>query len=444
LTRRSRSMLRVLVSVWAALAVAGPAPASALNCSSAPSGYGGSWFRSYQDWCRRCGGTPSATANPPTCTPGSNWGGQGSGGAGVAPGPDIVTGFQRMMENYARGTEEEKRRMMGVMDRETRQRILIETERARAAGERKRREEDHRRSNALQGLKGIPDDGGRYFKPLPAAAAPAPPLGGSTPALLRDPSLRGHRIVDCERAATTRTRLAAGLPVQRDAIDRTRAQLASARDDVRESSEQTRKTLVKAARDESLSLSKEILTSGKVLRIRVAALKGSGMPVEGRRRWLEAMDTLAGSAGAMEKLGEAGKSGYAAGVEFRENARTLSEDLRRANKLFVDSGIAEQLGETLSESAGGPLGAFVFRAAKLSIDVGVAVGRGAIGEEEYRRALDSLDTMQTQYNRAEDELKALDADLARYCRTKDTAAPPAPSPAAGRETAGGAGPYPPR
>jgi hypothetical protein len=76
--------------------------------------------------------------------------------------------------------------------------------------------------------------------------------------------------------------------------------------------------------------------------------------------------------------------------------------------------------------------------------VGDAVGRGAIGEEGYRRALDSLDTMQTQYNRAEDELKALDADLARECRMKDMAAPPAPSPAAGRDTAGGAGPYPPR
>jgi hypothetical protein len=94
---------------------------------------------------------------------------------------------------------------------------------------------------------------------------------------------------------------------------------------------------------------------------------------------------------------------------------SLTAYVVRANKLFVDSGIAEQLGETLSEHAGGPLGAFTFKGALLSIDIGVLAARGKFSKDEYNRASKNLDVMKNQYQRSQNRVRELDRSMAKYC-----------------------------
>jgi hypothetical protein len=94
---------------------------------------------------------------------------------------------------------------------------------------------------------------------------------------------------------------------------------------------------------------------------------------------------------------------------------SLTAYVVRANKLFVDSGIAEQMGETLSERAGGPLGAFAFKGALLSIDIGVLAARGKLSKDEYNRASKNLDVMKNQYQRSQNRIKELDRNMAKYC-----------------------------
>jgi len=73
----------LLVSVPYVLATLLWSPAAkAQNCSSPPTGFGGSWWREYAAWCTACGGTPDV--NTTSCTPGPNWGGRGGGGPGAS------------------------------------------------------------------------------------------------------------------------------------------------------------------------------------------------------------------------------------------------------------------------------------------------------------------------------------------------------------------------
>lgn len=77
--------LAVLAGLW----TGGLCAAYAQSCSPPipPYGSGGTWFIAYQNWCRACGGRPSATASPARCEPGAGWGGRVGGGAGgLSPG----------------------------------------------------------------------------------------------------------------------------------------------------------------------------------------------------------------------------------------------------------------------------------------------------------------------------------------------------------------------
>ena len=74
------------------------------------------------------------------------------------------------------------------------------------------------------------------------------------------------------------------------------------------------------------------------------------------------MDDLSRAAtegiGNLESVGKAGKAGYGYGKDIKTGIGTLSAQAVRLNSFLVESGIYEKAGESLSESVGGPLGAF--------------------------------------------------------------------------------------
>ena len=168
-------------------------------------------------------------------------------------------------------------------------------------------------------------------------------------------------------------------------------------------------------KDEIKGYTQDLLTSTRGLRTQVEALKAVGADRKTRDNLLRALHSVNSSAEDIQKLQQAAQAGYSAGTDLQKKMDSLTAYVVRANKLFVDSGIAEQIGETLSERAGGPLGAFAFKGALLSIDIGILAAKGKLSKDEYDRARKNLDVMKNQYQRNQNRIRELDKGMAKYC-----------------------------
>lgn len=217
---------------------------------------------------------------------------------------------------------------------------------------------------------------------------------------------------ECERTSTTRQRLVEGLPVQLDAIRRTEAQVDAAKKDISKTSEEAKALAMEKAKEAVTEYASEVLSAAKALRGQVETLQSMGANRKSRDTILKSLHTISSSG---EDLLKASHAGYNSGTELQKKVGSLSSQLASANKLFVDSGIADKLGEMLAEHAGGPLGGFAFKGARLSIDIGVLYAQDKLSRDEYNRAVKNLDIMRTQYRRGEAKIRSLDKDLGIHC-----------------------------
>jgi hypothetical protein len=397
------------------------------DCSSPPRGFGSSWARQYKQWCESCGGTYSSRG--PSCAPGPNWGGGQQGGTtSSAPSYDYEAEYQRQQEaerQRQREIEEQKKR---------------EEEEAR----RKQEEFERNKREALNSMKGIGDrelglkgtdtssdfglkgvDAGKQDFGLKGMGETDPNvvdlrhLDPKKPVTVDQGKLKAPakketawKPADCEKAGATRQRMAGGLPVQLDAIRRTEAQIDAARKSMSETSEEAKALAMEKTKEAVLEYASETATAARNLRWQVEKLKSTGADRKTRDAILKSLQTITFSG---EDLQKASRAGYSSGKELPNKVGSLARQLAIVNKLFVDSGIADKLGETLAESAGGPLGGFAFKGARLSIDIGVLYAQDKLSRDEYNRAMKNLDIMRTQYRRSEAKIKSLDRDLATHC-----------------------------
>jgi hypothetical protein len=426
--------LKLLVALSAVLTLAIPQICFA-DCSSPPRGFGSSWARQYKQWCESCCGTYSSRG--PSCNPGPNWGCRGSQGSG-SPGYSSQPSYDYEAE-YQRQLEAERQR----------QREIEEQRKKDEAEEARRRQEEFERNkrdalNSMKGmgagelglkgtgtpgdlgLKGVDD--GRQGPGLKGMGRSDPNvvdlrhLDPKKPVTVDQNKLKGPAkkavawsAAECENADATHRRIAEGLPVQLDAIRRTEAQVKAARQDMADVSDEAKAMARDRLKDEIKGYTQDLLVSASGLRTQVEALKAAGADRKTRDNLLRALHSVNSSAEDLQKLQTAAQAGYSAGTDFQKKMDSLTAYVVRANKLFVDSGIAEQIGETLSERAGGPLGAFAFKGALLSIDIGVLAARGKLSKDDYNRARKNLDVMKNQYRRSDNRIRELDRDMAKYC-----------------------------
>lgn len=415
----------------------------------------------------------------PTCTPGAGWGGRGGAMPGAAPGiPSAVYGgayqfgyslgqaigkalFGDPQEEARRRAQalSQNRRMLQSLDAMSREQETEESLLFFDAAQRARRMDEEQRQEALSSLKGIPkiqsqpvlrgiqpgdsdlalkpatDFFGTPGAPKPASAPPSDPsvvdlrhIDPTAPAavdnaVLRPPGgvpgteTRRLAEAECEKRRAARRRLSDGLPVQEEAIRRTELQLAAAAGEAAEASAEAKRVLVEGAVKEAQGYAKDVLTSAGVLRAQVEALKSLNVDGAKRDAIIHALNTAIFEAEGIE---QAARAGYESGDLVRARVGKLSaEILPLADKLLIESGIAEAVGEELSGKLGGPLGALGFRGARLSIDLAVAVGKGRIGEAERRAAEANLGTMRSQVRRAKDRIAELDRELALGCAVQE-------------------------
>ncbi len=430
----------------------------AQNCSSPPTGsYGPAWAREYQAWCERCGGRFSMSGGNPSCTPGANWGGRerasspvssGVGGAAYQLGNQLGEAIGKSLfgdPQEAQDRAVQQQQMMQSLDEISRQKIRSEDAMLRNAADQARRLDEQRQAETLSSLTGVPKTDGLTLKPStdffgvpgnPKGEQSAPVdssvvdlrhLDPNKPIMVDQNVLQdsgqdkqkrnGTRVMDCAQGRAARDRLAAGLPVQLEAIKRTEAQLETAGKDVEVAKAESKRVLFQGAVQEAKAYAQEVLTSAKALRSQIEMLNGLD---KAKRDML--IRTVNAVAFGGEDLAESAKGGYEAGEALQKKADNLARQMTTlADKLLMESGIAEKAGEELSGKLWGPVGQLGFRGAKLSIDLSVALGNGVISKADLQAAQGNLDTMRSQYGRAKQRISELDRDLGELCREKPQA-----------------------
>jgi hypothetical protein len=94
---------------------------------------------------------------------------------------------------------------------------------------------------------------------------------------------------------------------------------------------------------------------------------------------------------------------------------SLADYFAQANRLFVESGIAKQLGGQLSKWLEGPLGSLAFNGLVVAIDQAAIEVQNSISAGEYAQAQKNLNNMRHQYNRITGIRESLRSEIATAC-----------------------------
>jgi hypothetical protein len=215
----------------------------------------------------------------------------------------------------------------------------------------------------------------------------------------------------CKTIRVTRQRLASGLPVEREAIKRTEAAIKAAKTEIFSAKAEMATVSIDAVRTEVFDFAGEYVSTSKDLRAMLKDLKTSKTT----------RDRLIHSLGNVIKSGDdvmtAAGEGYKTGNNLQKDMQNAVQYLEEANRLFVESGIAGECGETLSEAIlGQVLGKYTFRGAQLSINLGAAYGHKKISESERSEEEKNLNIMYSQYQRVEEMIVEMDKNLEQYCK----------------------------
>lgn len=395
-----------------------------------------------------CGVMIPPPCSDEACKKACGWKGGSGGRSPAATSPaDIGTGMMQQFNQLERQNREhslqQQQQMMRSLDDMSRERIRLEDEMLGNAAEQARRLDDQSRGETLSTLTGIPrtDDltlkpstdffgisgnpQGDLTSPMDSSVVDLRHLDPNKPITVDQNVLRANpnepqkqkddfKVMDCQKRKATRDRLAAGLPVQLEAIKRTEAQLEAARKAAEEATGEKRQVLIQGAIQEAREYAKEVLTSTKAIRSQVELLKDLDANKAERKMLIQSLNTIVWEG---EDLAMAFQAGKSSGEDLKRKVDNLSKQmLTLADKMLMQSGIAEKVGEELAGKMWGPLGQLGFRGTKLSIDFGVALGKGMISQKEREAAQRNLDIMRSQNRRAEQRISELDKDLTEVCK----------------------------
>jgi hypothetical protein len=213
--------------------------------------------------------------------------------------------------------------------------------------------------------------------------------------------------LDCSQINQTYKRISAGLPVQKEAMDRTEALLNSLNEElgIRENPDVILRKSVDSYNLAVQNLTKEYKALREQVQKQHKKLFGvlSGSQAKSYSEWVKQVDLLEKFSGGLQS----GMAGYEYGQEIQKRNRTIWEHVELAAKLLQDSGVAQ----ALAGATFGPVGEVGFFAASEVLDAAAANWMKMPNTAEYLRARDSLATMRSQYERAESELGELKMTL---------------------------------
>jgi tetratricopeptide (TPR) repeat protein len=237
----------------------------------------------------------------------------------------------------------------------------------------------------------------------------------------------GAPIFDCEGDRTIINRLAAGVPVQEEAIRRTAAAMAAAN----AAGDEPRKQAMFAAISTLLSSATTASNWAETVIAKVEGLKSAGIRPEtaaqfkllqNMKETLEVSNKLVGLAANARKYYLAGHA-FGDAVLVQETAKTLVDRLEAAKKLLVDSDLFSQVGEEAAAKIAfygfGPVGGLTMEALVHTIASGIDLymdGQQAWNSaREAEQAERDLTVMRYQQMLVRDRIYELQQEVAVGC-----------------------------
>ena len=255
------------------------------------------------------------------------------------------------------------------------------------------------------------------FLPLGAAPGLAQVAGLSAP---------GQPYVDCRDAAARHQRLASGLDVQRRAIDREQALLDALTEERKKGTAEARDQLKARAAEELKSQAEEALEN--LVEAREALERNPGNTLTADfLKWKKSVDAVQTRVEQLLALRDSFAAGYNYATEIQARSHDVLGHLREANKLFVDSGLAEAVGGKLA-AACGPAGVAAFEGSLFLMDQLVADLGNWDRRLEEQRAADNLNRMKWGLSEVEQKMDYLVQDCpAQFGKDTGTQSPPTAS-----------------
>ena len=249
-----------------------------------------------------------------------------------------------------------------------------------------------------------------------ASAGDAPTISlGQTAALIprgADPEhlAPGQRYVDCKTTRTLYERMSAGLPAQRDWLQRTQAQIDGSLRERRQLDEESRDFLI----ENSIDALRDLVWQTDVLRMRIQSMKGAGMSAEQIREWLKSMKELNEW---YEKVHNGSKLYDAAGKyhqEWSSLGDEVHERVAAIHELLEKSGAYDSLGKKIATGLG-PEAVIAFSTARLVFDAGALEAGSALNDEDLQRARAQYEFLRQQYGLMAERVSDAKQDLAQFC-----------------------------
>lgn len=248
-------------------------------------------------------------------------------------------------------------------------------------------------------------------------------LADETIPLLRQPgeieNQKGGRYIDCDSIRQFYDRASSSLSSQKDAIERTQAQIDGAKKATQEDYEELEHLLLKSMSDSA----RDMMSSSGILKERLSRMKADGMSHDQRLAWLKAMKSLDNIRDSTDKIAseeadKAFKAGYKFPEEFKKS-RDLKESVLSIHKLLKESGIyeegAKEVTKKLATTAFGPMGLLIYSSSKLTIDAGILAWRENIDEGDLQQAQNTYDNLKYQLSQMQEKLDNARLDLTKYC-----------------------------
>ncbi len=249
-----------------------------------------------------------------------------------------------------------------------------------------------------------------------ASAGDAPTVSvGQTVALIPrsgDPEhlAAGQRYVDCKATRTLYQRMAAGMPAQRDWLQRTQAQIDGSLRERRRLDEESRDLLI----ENSIDALRDLIWQTDILHMRIQSMKGAGMSAEQSREWLKSMKELNEW---YEKIHNGSKLYDAAG-KYHEEWSSLGDEVHEhvaaIHELLEKSGAYDSLGKKIATGLG-PEAVIAFSTARLVFDAGALEAGSTLNDEDLARARAQYEFLRQQYSLMAERVGDAKQDLAQYC-----------------------------
>jgi hypothetical protein len=232
--------------------------------------------------------------------------------------------------------------------------------------------------------------------------------------LMREVS-QSRPYVDCSAAPARIEELTGRLAERGKAIEKTKSMLPGLHDGSREAWAKADQIMSEAPTNLMTSFAGDYLKTTSSIKNRIKAMRKSGASKEQIELWLKSMKGLEDAGSFLKKAPASFEAGTKFGLGHQVEMTNLQPEFARTNELFVNSGLAEELGGEFATAIGGPLGKLAYDAGLTSATLIVTTEEAFIEAGAARRVQSAVDAMEWGYSRDYSEMVNLAALQSENC-----------------------------